>query len=302
MTPLLDAAAEAARRLGLFALAVPRTVDELAAAEGWGPRRLRALVDVLVAEGMLARDADGRVHGTGAAPTAASPPGAGLLVDVIRRDRPFDPARDGLSHRMDSQALAVAGLLSDATGEPKREVAERLAARLPPNGRFLDAGGGFGDVLDQLLVRAPTAQGVLVDRPDRVAVARTRLARHGKRAITIATELTRLPLHLDVDVALLDNVLHCNGPEACPAIVRAVAEAVVPNGEVWIKEPQLERDRSGPRTALLFALGAAVFTQDGDLHDDDTIAGWMSDAWLAAPRRERLTSASEAVLHVGRRP
>jgi hypothetical protein len=301
MTSLIAAASETARRLGLFALDAPRTIEAIAAEQGWGSRRLRALVDILVFEGMLARSADG-VRAATVPPASASPSGAGLLTDVIRRDRPYDPTRDGLSHRMDSQALAVSGLLSDATGEPKQEIAERLVARLPPAGRFLDAGGGFGDVVDRVLERAPGVTGFLVDLPERAAIARKRLARHGERAIVIATPLTHLPLHLDVDIALLDNVLHFNGHAGCAAIVSAVANAVIPNGEVWIKEPQLAPDRSGPRTALLFALGAAVFTTDGDVYDDETIAGWMRDAWLASPRHDRLTSAPEALVHVGRRP
>ncbi|MCE9574185.1 MAG: class I SAM-dependent methyltransferase [Deltaproteobacteria bacterium] len=281
--------------------AAPQHVDAVARAQSWGPRRLQRLVDGLLLEGLLLADADARVRAADRWPTGdRGAPGAALLAQIIQRDRPFDPNQDGLSLRVESAALSVAGLLSDATGAPARELGARLATTLPTTGTCLDAGGGWGDVLAVLLAETSEIRAVLVDRTDRVAMARQRLARHAARLETVSADLVAYAPAPFADVALLNNVLHEHGPRTGATLVARVAHTLRAGGELWIKEPT--RGGAEALRACLFALGAAIFTAEGDLYDAATIRTWMTDAGLTDIRTFTLASAPEATVYAGRRP
>ena len=124
---LRGAAISAAHELGVFG--VSGTLDEIADALGMGPgrRRLRALLDVLVALGVMSRE--GERFNAASVPGRVDVPreGWGLLADVIREDKPLSLERGEHERRMHHH-LADAGAA----------VAAELAASLH---RELDAAG-----------------------------------------------------------------------------------------------------------------------------------------------------------------
>ena len=288
---LRDAAIAAGHELGVFAAvaAGPRALDELAAAVG-APRgpRLRALIDVLVALGALARDGERIAAGAPAPRPAVVRAGWGLLAGVIRADRPLPPEDGELARRYHHHLLA-------AGAAPAAE----LAAWLGDRGRVLDLGGGAGAYTEAVLARDPRARATLVDAAEVVALARAHLARFGDRVAFVAGDARAVALEPH-GVALLANVLHLHPPAACAELCAAAARAVAPGGLVVVKDLRVDEDRRGPLEGLMFALNMAVYT-DGDVYPTSALRGWLAAAGLDELEERRLASAPEAVVVVGRR-
>jgi hypothetical protein len=285
---LRDAAVTAAYHLGLFA-ALPATVEELARAVGAAPRRLRALLDVLVLEGALGRDGARLVAATLPPRPAASPPhGWGRLAEVLRRDRPL-PADDDEARFHDH--LFTAGAAA------ARALAPRLALG---DGALLDAGGGAGAYTAAALAEFPSARATLVDRAPIVRLAAARLAPFADRARLVAGDLFSVALDGGFRAALLANVLHLYDAEHAAALIARVAAAVAPGGLIVVKDLRVEADRSGPAAGLLFALNMALYTDGGDVHAPDALVAWLRAAGLTDVAAEPL--GDDAVVALGRRP
>jgi SAM-dependent methyltransferase len=297
---LRDAALAAARELGLFAALAPAALAaaDLAAALGVpDSHRLRALLDVLVALGVLACR-DGRFAaiaapgGEGGALPGAPPmrAGWGLLADVIRRDRPLalEPADEARYHRHLLEAGAPA--------------ARELAPLLISGGRLLDLGGGAGAYTAAFLDAHPEARATLVDAPATVALAERHLARFAGRVRFIAGDARTAAVGEGHGAALLANVLHLHPAAVCAELCAAAARAVAPGGLVAVVDLRVDEDRGGPLEGLLFALNMAVYTDGGDVHAASRIRAWLAASGLVDLEVRPLASAPEAMVVLGRRP
>lgn len=245
---LRDAAIAAAHDLGWFA---SRPADPT--------RRMRALLAVLDALDVW-RDPPPR--------PSVPPDGWGRLADVLRSDRPLaiDPA---LETRYQAHLLS-------ASEPAARELVARVPAWLGREPRSLiDLGGGAGAYTAAFLEAWPHATATLVDRAEVVALARTELARFGARVTYVEGDARGLvtpraggELVVDRhDVALLANVLHLHGPAACAELCAVAARA----GELVVVK-DLRRDTL---QGVLFALGMAIYTDEGDVHAAEDIRGWL---------------------------
>lgn len=292
---LRAAAVGAAHELGVFeALARAGTVDEVAAALGVGARRLRPLLDVLVADGVLARDGDRfRVAGEVPARAEVVRAGWGLLADVVRDDRPLPPHAegDGLdryhAHLVSAGAAAAAELVSIVGG-----------------GALLDLGGGAGTYTAAFLAADPAARATIVDEAAVLALAREHLAGVGvlDRVTLVEGDARSVEVGDHFDVALLANVLHLHGAEACAALVGAAARAVRPGGVVVIKDLRLDDDRRGSREGLWFALDMAIYTEAGDVHATGALLAWLRGAGLVDVEARELACAPDGIVALGRKP
>ena len=303
---LRDAAIAAARELGVFeALARERArrCDELARELGVaGGHRLRALLDVLAALGAIARRGGGFAAAGGGEPPAAGAAGGvaragwGLLADVIRRDRPL-PDRAGRRG-----ALSPPPARGGRRGGARAGGAARRRAAARRRGSLLDIGGGAGAYTAAFLDAHPDARATLVDAEATVALAAAHLARFGARVRFVAGDARTARLGEGHGAALLANVLHLHGPEACAELCRAAARAVAPGGLVVVKDLRVDEGRDGPLEGLLFALNMAVYTGGGDVYETSRHPR-LARAGGARRRRGRtLAAAPEMVVVIGRRP
>jgi hypothetical protein len=304
---LIDAARGAAQQLGLFdALSTPISISALAQRFGLGAWRLQRLVDVLIGSGDLTREENGalRRSDTFVLP-AAQAIGARLIVEILRRDRPVT-SQELLGAQLDIQYLAVYHLLSEATGEPARELARHLLPELQDGGSLLDAGGGHAAYCAALRELMPDLRALIVDLPHVIAQGRKHLPPRAGFIEWRSGSLIDAPLLFEHSprhrVGLLSNVLHLNSPQNARRIVFRVAEALAPGGLLVVKDLRLQADRSGPMLALLFALAMALFSPDAEVADQSTLIEYVRDAGLIDVREETLASAPEAILVLGRRP
>jgi len=282
-----DAAIDAAYELGWFdALARgARTVDELADAAGiaGGRHRVRALVDALVAIGVLVREGEAVTRGEVPPRPEVVREGWGRLAEVMRADRPLALGPDPTAYH---QHLVRAG------ADSAREL-----ARLVTGATLLDLGGGAGAYTAAFLDAHPGATATLVDFADILALAHDHLAPFGDRVQLVTGDAREVTVAAEHAVVLLANVLHLHGPTACAELCAAAVRAVAPGGVVAIVELRPDSPE-GP----WFALDMALYTERGDVYAAEVLHGWLSAAGLIEIASHRLAAAPEIVVVVGRRP
>ncbi|MEL6178497.1 MAG: methyltransferase [Myxococcota bacterium] len=275
----------------------PATSDELAQLLGLGADRLRALLDVLALEGVVAQR-DGQWSAASVPGAAPKQPGWGRLVQALKDDRPV-PGGDG--------SFSADGLeryhmhLVQAGAVAAREVAARFEG---VQGTLLDLGGGAGCYTEAWLAADPSRRAALYDRPDVVALARSRLEEaYGGRLTYVEGDLlgeAALDGVPPCEVVLLANVLHLYGSDTCAMLVAQAAQTVRPGGWVCVKDLWMEPDRSGPPGSLYFALSMALYTEQGDVYTADVVQAWLGQAHLEHIEVARLKTGGLMV--TGRRP
>lgn len=176
--------------------------------------------------------------------------GWGLLADVIRSDRPL-PLEHGRGYH---DHLVAAGAAA------ARELAPLLAGD-----SLLDLGGGAGTYTAAYLDAHPHARATIVDAPDVIELAKENLARFADRVTFVAGDARQS--HAPHDVALLANVLHLHGADACKQIVDAAMRAAP---RVVVKDL-----RADTLEGKLFALGMAIYTDAGDVYTEAQIRAWL---------------------------
>ncbi|HTO99663.1 MAG TPA: methyltransferase [Myxococcales bacterium] len=274
---MIEAALGAAHELGLFA-ALPCPAAALAERLRVGPRRLGALVRVLLLDGSLVE------RGGELWPGPALRPGAvwSGMAEAIRTDRPL-PAGGisglaGEDLRRFHQHLLVAGA----------PAAREVAARLGPRGPLLDLGGGAGAYAGAFLAAHPGERALIADRPAVLDLARSAAPSAELLALDL---LGDVPWPSGARVALLANVLHLHGPADAARLVARAAQAVVHGGTVAVK------DFDGASAAgVLLCLTMALFTGDGEVHGEAALRSFFRDAGLREVEVARLRSAPEALL------
>lgn len=179
---------------GLFEhLAEPRSVDELAARARLSPALAARLLDVLVALGMVIRDADGFVAAAGVRALLADEPRQQLLAELrseqMQAQDLVERASGGAAvegwrfvdeKQLEAQGVAGAGfarILVERIAPTLDGLAARLAGERP---RFLDVGTGVAAFAAALCRMIPSLQVVGIDvwEPS-LALARRRVREAG---------------------------------------------------------------------------------------------------------------------------
>jgi len=306
---LRDAAVAAGHDLGIFealARGGPASLDDIAEAIGVsaGRRRLRALLDVLAAQGAIARERPDAGFAAETPPrfaavaTAPAHPfvaraGWGLLADVIRNDRP-------LPVESDDAAVGVRRLhhhLASAGAAAARELVACLGTS-----SLLDLGAGAGAYSKAFLGEHSAARATLVDTREVLALAGEWLGPLAERARLIEGDAATVDAGDGHGAVLLANLLHLHSPAMCARLCAAAARAVAPGGVVVIKDLRVDDDRAGPLEGLLFALNMAIYTEAGDVYSTSQLRTWLAGAGLVEIVERRLVAAPDAVVVIAHRP
>lgn len=268
----IAAAVSTAAELGLADLLAerPLELDELAQALRCDSGALLRLVRVLVGEGLIELDAQGRfaLTAVGAqlqqgklrdlarfvgAPFAWSPWGS--LSAALRSDTAAFEAANGaslfdyLDHHADEARLYHAAIDAFTRREAQALIAAFDFSQVES---VVDVGGGLGTLLIELAGRWPSMRCVLYDRPSVIAQAREGFAmtRHGQRIEAIGGDFfARVPEGADAYV--VKHVVHNWGDEQAITLLRNCAEALRPGGHVLIVESILLPGHRRDGTPLL---------------------------------------------------
>ena len=151
-----------------------------------------------------------------------------------------------------------------------RAVATLLLSRLPKNAHILDVGGGPGTYAEAFV--EGEARVTVFDLPEVVELMKERLAAAGISAIggDFNEELPKGPF----DAAYLGSVSHIYGPEQNLALIKRVADSLVPGGLIAIRDFV----RGLSKEAALFAVNMLVNTESGNTYSEEEYREWLNTA------------------------
>jgi 3-hydroxy-5-methyl-1-naphthoate 3-O-methyltransferase len=309
-------AIEAAVRHGIFDLLDkgPQTVAQIASQTGTSERGVGAIVDLLVSIQLLQRKGK-RV--------ALAPECAAFLVstkpgfygtlfrhisdqllpkwlqltEIVRTGRPAmkvnsqDEGAEFFAQFVESLfplSFPAATALGKHLGIAK--------SRGPVS--VLDIGAGSGVWGIALAKQSPHVRIHAVDWPKVLEVTRRVAGRHGlaDRLTTAAGDFFEADFGAGHRLATIGHILHSEGRERSRRLLKKVFNALAPGGTVAVQEFVPNDDRSGPPSALIFAVNMLVNTEAGDTFTFKEMAGWMRDAGFKNPRLLKVPSVSPLVL------
>ncbi|MFF4157368.1 methyltransferase [Streptomyces sp. NPDC001678] len=267
-------------------------VAELARRTGVVPDALHRVLRLLTARGVFTEPAPGaygptslsRLLESGGRPMSMGPwldlegaIGRGdracvHILEALRTGRPVYERVYGRPVWEDLAADPALGASFDAA------MAARAAALAPAVAagydwstarHVLDAGGGTGTVLAEVLRAHPHLRGTLLDRAPAVTAARADWGgtAEGRRcAFTSGSFFDALPA--GADVILLVNVVHDWPDEHAGALLRRCSEALPPGGHVLITEHLREGDGGASTSAGLLELDLVMLLVYGGRERD----------------------------------
>jgi 2-polyprenyl-3-methyl-5-hydroxy-6-metoxy-1,4-benzoquinol methylase len=164
--------------------------------------------------------------------------------------------------------------------------------------RVLDIAAGHGMYGIVLAQRNPSVRVTAVDWAPVLTVAteHARQAGVGDRHDTIPGSAFTTEFGSGYDLALVTNFLHHFNVEQCTALLRKVADALVPSGRVAIVEFVPNRDRISPPMAARFSLTMLAGTPEGDAYTLDELARMLDVAGFEDVRAHALPTPQTLIV------
>lgn len=264
------------------------------------------LVAFLAANGLVARDGEGRLANTEAASAflVRSAPGyvggrgllfagfheaAGHLGDALRSGSPWTPSGQ---HDMfggfgaEEQEWFAEGMYANAV-----HGARWLLEEVDFDGfrRLADVGGNTGGYAIPILRKHPGLEGTIVDLPAVQGLAERRIAgegMEGRLSFRAGSFFDEDGIPGEHDVLLLSSILHDWEEADCRRILANCYAALEPGGTVVVTEPMLAEDLSGPDHPSVSGLTMVVL--GGENRRASQIVAMLEaagfrDAWASEP-------------------
>ncbi|MGA2327665.1 MAG: uroporphyrinogen-III synthase [Bryobacteraceae bacterium] len=188
-----------------------------------------------------------------------------------------------------------------------RNAAERAALVVEAVGagavrRMLDLGGGSGAYSIAFARANPELRAEILDLDAVVPIARGHIERAdlAGRVTPHAGDLGAASYGQGFDLVFISAICHMLGPEDNRAMLRKSLEALAPGGRIVIQDFILERGKTAPRHAALFALNMLVGTEEGSSYSEDEYSDWLREVGFIEFRRVRLPGPTG--LMIARRP
>jgi O-methyltransferase domain/Dimerisation domain len=308
---------EAAIRNRVFDVldAGPKNAEQVQAATGASARGLKAIMNVLVGLGLLAKDAAGVYALTPESQTflvSSKPSFMGGLIKhtsehlvprwltlskIVETGNPVSPVNQETSgaeffHEFVADILPLS--------YPSAQVLARALNFEKTAGLIsvLDLATGSGvwgialaQSCDRVRVRA-------VDWPEVLPVTRKITESFG-----VAGQFTYVPGDLssadfgnDHAVATLGHILHSEGEARSRALLKRVFDALAPGGTIAIAEFLVNTARTEPVGGLFFAVNMLVNTDVGDTYSFEEIASWLKEAGFVSARTVPAPGPSPLIL------
>ena len=100
----------------------------------------------------------------------------------------------------------------------------------------------------------------------------------------------------DHDLVLLNAICHMFSEEQNRALFRRAYDALGTNGRLVVQDFILERDKTSPQFAALFALNMLVGTEAGSSYSEPEYADWLHAAGFKEVTRVRLPGPSDLMI------
>ena len=192
----------------------------------------------------------------------ANDPGVLEMVQRLQNDGPLDTA-GGMAYVKEADTPSpmddpeTARFLTFALSGRARHLSPVVANAMPQKaGHLLDVAGGTGLFTYEWLLANPAATATVMDRPQVLKVAAEFLEEFcaGERegATGVRHRVTLLPGNMledalpQADLILAASVFHDWPWETCETLMRKLAEALHPGGELWVHDAFLNDTLDGP--------------------------------------------------------
>ncbi len=297
----------AAAELDLFSAlaAEPLSAERLAIALDADRRATRILADALTAMGLLEKRAGAYATASGLAQAFASDSPTTVLpmlrhqanclrswaqlAATVKSGRPpeVEPSIRG------NEADGVAFI--EAMEVASRHAAAKVVASLGTLAfrHLLDVGAGPGTWTMAFLQAVPEARATLYDLPHVIPITRRHLADAGlgDRADFVAGDFsTDSALPAGADLAWVSAIVHQSSRDENRALFAKVHAALVPDGEILIRDIVMDEAHTQPAAGAMFAVNMLVRTEGGgtfsfaELRDDLTGAGFGEPTLIRGDR------------------
>ncbi len=162
----------------------------------------------------------------------------------------------------------------------------------------LDIGAGSGVWGIALAQQSPHIKILAVDWPKVLEVTKRSVERHGlaERLETSPGDFLEADFGQGHYVTTIGHILHSEGRERSRRLLKKVFDALAPGGTVAIAEFVPNNDRTGPPSALIFAVNMLVHTTEGDTFTFKEISQWLREAGFRDVRLLEAPAPSPLVL------
>jgi predicted O-methyltransferase YrrM len=292
----------------------PLTAGELASAIHGDPRGTTVLADALAALRFLEKR-EGRYSPTPGVAEALAEGTPESVVPMLRHQANCMRSWAQLAAVVQSGRAAdappsVRGAEEDqvsfieAMEVASRAAAPKVVAGLGPLSfrRLLDVGGGPGTWTIAFLRAAPGARATIYDLPEVVPIARRHVEEAGLAGRvdfaggSYATDAALPPGH---DFAWVSAIIHQNSRRENRDLFRKVHAALVPGGEIAIRDIVMDESRVSPPAGALFAVNMLVRT-DGGTYTLGEIAEDLREAGFGPPSLVRGERDMDSVVRARR--
>lgn len=301
-----------ANRLGVFS-ALGRdkmALDKLTETLGTDRRATRILCDALVTLSLLEKEKEFYKNSSLAleylTPDAPRSKNAllrhtaklyetwGKLYDAVKNGLPVP--QDAIDPRLQGDEREFALAMADVARESACQTAEILD--LSEVKKMLDVGGGPGLYAIEFARRNPQLHAVVFDNEKTIDVARANIEEAGLsgRVSVQLGDAFKDRLGNGYDFVLLSNVIHIYSYQDNSFLICKCADSLALGGRVCVKDFLLDRDRTGPAWAVLFAVNMLVNTESGDCYTVDEAAEWFNRAGLVLDTVMDVTAQSRLIV------
>ncbi len=274
----------------------PATAEEIAGKAGIQQRGADILLDALTALGLLIKTDNRYVNTVLASEHLVSSASSMLLnsldhseqiyrrwaglPEVVRTGtRPFADSnrfdQDQNANRIFIRAMHAHGFRRG------RQIAESLDLSRVRN--VADIGGGAGSYLIALSEKIPDMQGVLIDQKLTLNTASEIIGQFDLSGKIQLLEMdifenTETPFTSDMDLIILSNILHIEGPDANIRLLRRIHQSLKPTGQLVIQDFFLDETGTMPLDGALFAVNMLVSTDRGRAWRAVDVEQWVRTA------------------------
>jgi SAM-dependent methyltransferase len=280
----------------------PMTAEQLAAAIGVGPARLRLLLYVLVGAALLT-ESDGRFANTDEAnqflvkgePSYMGNRHAAIAMRWRESFKTADSIRSGVPKaRLD---------FSNAPPEQLETFLRNINTSTVPSARaliqkadfstvktLLDVGCGGAGMAITIAKACAHINATAIDLPQVVPIAQKIVAEEGavERVKVVAADVVNGPLSGTYDAAVLRAFLQVLSPQDARRAIQNIGAVLNPGGRVFIIGQILDDSRRSPLDAVGFNLTFINFFDAGESYTDSEHRDWLGGAGFVDIERSLL--------------
>ncbi|MBF0342977.1 MAG: methyltransferase domain-containing protein [Nitrospirae bacterium] len=160
----------------------------------------------------------------------------------------------------------------------------------------IDIGGGPGTYAIEMARRGISV--TLFDRQETIDIASEVITGAGVEGIKfLPGDFTTHSIGSGYDLALISQVVHSGSIQENVELIKAVKDALNPNGKVVIHEFYIEDSMTQPFNSAMFSINMLVATEAGRCYTVGEMAGWLKEAGFQHITHNLLT---ETVVVIGR--